>query len=138
MSEGFLLSDEGRIITVTNDSTTTAISAGDVVYATTNDDVLGTTSSGIPSNYSATDIKVKAAKWSNTAYKTVIGVAITDIDANDKGSIATDGLFIHQAQENIEAGQAVQFYEGTANKLQVNDAGTTAGYSESQKRLEEH
>jgi len=137
MPTGFLLTDEARTLTVQNDSTTTAIEAGDIVYSIANDDKFGTTTTeaSIRSSYSAGDVKVKAAKWSNTAYKTILGVAVTDIPAGGKGTIALEGLFFHQVQENVEAGQALQFYEGTANKLQVNDAGTTAGYSESHTKI---
>ncbi|RLE44057.1 hypothetical protein DRJ19_01395, partial [Candidatus Woesearchaeota archaeon] len=110
---GFLLSDEGRTLTVLNDSTTSAITAGDIVYCIANDDKFGTTASSVLGNYSAGDVKVKAAHWSNTAYKTVIGVALTDIPANSYGTIALEGIFLHPVSGDTEAGDPVQFNAGT-------------------------
>ena len=114
---GFLLTDEGRTLTVVNASSGSTIYAGDVVYAVTNDDRFGTAASSVLANYSADDVKVKAAHWSATAYKTIIGVAITDIAPGEKGTIAMEGLFLHPVSGDTEAGDPVQFYAGTAQKL---------------------
>ena len=132
---GLMLTDEARTMSVLNDSGTTAITAGDIVYSIANDDMFGSTISAMRAAYAASDVKVKAAHWANTSYKTIMGVAIQDIALDGYGSIALEGVFLHQAQENVEAGQAVQFYEGTAQKLQANDAGATAGYDASQTKI---
>lgn len=137
MATGFLLTDDAKSISVTNDSGTTAITAGDICYSIANDDAFGstTTEASVKSLYAASDVKVKAAHWVNTAYKTPMGVALQDIAIDGKGTLMLEGLFFHQAQENIEAGYGVQFAETTAQKLQANDAGTTATYSESGTKI---
>ena len=122
--DGFFLSDEGRTLTVLNDSGTTAIEAGDIVYVETNDDVLTDSASSARNAYSAGDVKVKSIVCSATGYQTVVGVAVQDIPADGYGAVAMEGVFFHQAQENIEAGGSVQAYEGTDNKLQALDAAT--------------
>lgn len=122
---GFQLSDEGRTITVLNDSGTTAITAGDLVYVGTVDDVLTGTAAQARNAYADGDFKVFSIVCSNTGYLTIVGVALEDIPVNGYGTIATEGLFIHPAKEDIEAGDPVQGYEGTAAKLMVLDSATT-------------
>lgn len=123
---GLYLSDEGRTITVLNDSGTTAITAGDLVYSTSGNDVFGATSSSVMGNYSgAADVKVKSMHWSATGYQKAYAVAVEDIPADGVGSIAMEGLFFHPAQEAIATGAPIQGYEGTAQKLMALDAGTT-------------
>ena len=123
---GFLLSDEGRSITVLNDSGSTAITAGDIVYSAANDDVLTGTAASARNAYAAGDFKVKSIVCSATGYKTPVGVAAEDIPADGYGAVAMEGVYITPAQANIEAGDAVMGYAGTANKLnKIPDA--TAG-----------
>ena len=125
---GFTFSDEGRNITVLNDSGTTAITAGDIVYSAANDDVLGGTAAAARNAYSAGDIKVKSILCADTGYQTAVGVALEDIPADGYGAVALEGLFLHAVGENVEAGNAVQGLEGNgttvviANKVQVADS----------------
>lgn len=125
--DGFLLTDEGRTISVENDSGTTAIEAGDIVYSATNDDVLTGTAASARNAYDIGDIKVKSIVCSDTGYQTAIGIAQQDIPAGEKGSINLEGVFMHPTAENIEAGELVQGMEGDgtttpiANKVQVAD-----------------
>ena len=124
---GFMLSDEGRTISVTNDSGTTAITCGDILWvvAAANDDVLTQTSSTARAAYGDGDIKVKAAVWATTvAVNKVVGVALEDIAASGRGSMAMEGVFIHQAAEGLEAGAPVQISEATNAKLNALDAVT--------------
>lgn len=123
--------DEGRTLTVLNDSTTTAITAGDPVYSAANDNVFQTTLTAAA--YAAGDIKVKSTIWTagTTAQKAPMGVALTDIAANGYGTIARKGLWMHAVSGNVEAGNAVSLTEQTTTKTNnvialIADPGTTA------------
>jgi len=128
---GLCLFDEGRTITVLNDSGTTAITAGDPVYSAANDDVFETTFSR--SAYAAGDVKVKSILWTagTTAQKAPMGVALTDIAADGYGVIARAGVFMHPVSDDTEAGACVQLTEQTTTKtnnvlVTLSDPGTTA------------
>lgn len=125
---GFMLSDEGRAITVLNDSGTTAILAGDIVYSAANDDKFTGTTATARSAYAAGDVLVKAIKMTDTGYQTALGVALEDIPADGYGAVALEGLFIHATAENTEAGNPIQGIEGNGttvvkcNRIQVADS----------------
>lgn len=123
--DGFILSDEGRTITIFNDSGTTAIEAGDLVYATVNDDVLTGTAASARNALTGSAVKAKSIVCSPTGYQTIIGVATGDIEAGEYGACALEGVFVHAAAEDIEAGTLIQGHEGTtsvtSNKVQVAD-----------------
>ena len=121
---GFVLTDEGRTLTVLNDSGTTAIEAGDIVWTATNDDALTGTAASARNAYAGGDVKVKSMTDSATGYLTVLGVATEDIPADGYGAIAMEGVFIHAVDENIEAGACVQGDEAATNKLMDLDAYT--------------
>jgi len=124
---GFQLSDEGRTISVLNDSGTTAITAGDLVYALANDDVMSDTAANVRNSCdTAADVKVTAMLASATGYKTVLGVALEDLGTASVGSIALEGIFLHPVSDNTEAGEVVQGNAATANKL-VSIPTVTAG-----------
>ena len=124
---GFMLSDEGRTITATNDSGTTAITAGDLVYCAASDDVMTGTAASTRAAFDGADILVKSILCSDSGYSTIIGVAVEDIPADGIGSIAMEGVFLNPAAENVEAGGVIQGHEGNgtttvlANKVQVAD-----------------
>jgi len=118
---GFMLSDEGRSITVLNDSGTTAIEAGDICYSAANDDVLTGTAAQVRNAYAAGDIKVKSMTDSASGYETVLGIALEDIPADGYGSIAMEGVFMHATVENVEAGGVLQGDEAATNKVAVAD-----------------
>ena len=123
---GFMLSDEGRTIVALNDSGTTAITAGDIVYSAANDDALGATAAEARNDYSAGDIKVKSMLLSATGYKTVIGIAMEDIPADGYGTIAMEGVWIHAVNSNTEAGDKICGDAATANKIDtIADSTTT-------------
>jgi len=125
--DGFPFWDEGRSIPVLNDSGTTAIEAGDLLYSAANDDVIGGTAAQARGKFASGDIKVKSIICSDTGYQTHVGVANDDIAADGTGSMSTEGVWAHQAAENVEAGGVVQGMEGDgtttviANKVQVAD-----------------
>jgi len=118
---GFMLSDEGRSLTILNDSGTTAIEAGDIVFSIANDDAFTATAASARNAYAAGDIKGKSMTDSATGYQTVIGIAQEDIPADGYGSIALEGVFIHAGVENIEAGGLLQGDEAATNKVAVAD-----------------
>jgi len=114
---GFMLSDEGRSITVLNDSGTTAITAGDLCFSAANTDVIGGTAAAARNSYAAGDVKVMSVEASVTGYKTPIGVALEDIPVNGYGAVAMEGVFITQAQAAIAAGDAVRGTAAADNEL---------------------
>lgn len=123
---GIIFDFDGNTLTVTNDSTTTAITAGDIVACEdANDDVLTQTTTTARAAYGAGDIKVKQASNANTNYTKIVGVAIDDIAAGAVGAIATEGFFMHPVDENVEAGDSLQFAETTSMNLQKLDVETT-------------
>ena len=123
--DGFILSDEGRNISCLNDSGTTAIDAGDLVFCEANNDVLTGTAASARNGYEGSAVKVKTMVGSATGYANVVGVAIEDIPADGYGAVALEGVFIHAVAEDTEAGDLLQGYEGTANKVQILDVATT-------------
>lgn len=124
---GFPLFMDADVITVLNDSTTTAITAGDGVYSIANNDALTGTAASVRAGYAAGDIKVKLASGANTSYKTFIGVALTDIAADGYGSVALEGIFAHPAAAAITSGDWIQWNTTTSNQVQaITDLGTTA------------
>ncbi|MAH50304.1 hypothetical protein CMI37_31070 [Candidatus Pacearchaeota archaeon] len=116
---GFMLSDEGRSLTVLNDSGTTAIEAGDIVFSIANDDAFTGTAASARNAYAAGDIKVKSMTDSATGYQTVMGVALQDIPADGYGSIALEGVFLHATNADLEAGERLQGDEAASNKVDV-------------------
>lgn len=122
---GLYFSDEGRTITVLNDSGTTAITAGDLIYSTSGNDAFGATFASVRGNYTADDVKAKSMHWSATGYQKVLGVAVEDIPADGYGSVSLEGVFYHPASEAIETGAPIQGYEGTAQKVSALDQATT-------------
>lgn len=127
MANGFMLFADGQTLSVKNDSTTTAITAGDACYSIANDDKFGTTLTVASIAYAYDDVKVKAAHVAKTSYKTIMGVALSDIPKDGKGSIALEGVFAHKASANIEAGEHIQWNTTTSQQVSpIQDLGTTA------------
>jgi|TARA_Y100000034_G_scaffold67817_1_gene81866 predicted RecA/RadA family phage recombinase len=122
---GFMLSDEGRTLTVLNDSGTTAVEAGDIVYSAANNDAFTGTAASARNAYAVGDIKVKSMTDSATGYQTVLGVALQDIPADGYGSIAMEGVFIHAVDNDTEAGDFVRGDDAASNKLKKFTVATT-------------
>lgn len=118
---GGMWSDDGKTIGVLNDSGTTIIYAGDLVYVTSGTDGLGGTFASMRTAYAKGDITAKRMADSATGYIKVCGVAVNDIAADGYGTIAMEGIFVHPSAEAIAAGACVQGYEGTANKIATLD-----------------
>jgi hypothetical protein len=123
---GFILEVDGKSVGVLNDSTTSAITAGDLCYSIANNDVVTGTAASVRAGYARGDIRAKAARWSATGYQKPIGVAEMDIPASGYGTVALEGIFCHAAEGNIEAGEAVKIATTTANRLEYAWANSTA------------
>ena len=125
---GLVLSDEGRTITAINDSTTTAITAGDPVYFAANDDMLTGTVASVRAAYAYNDVKVKSVIGSATGYQTPAGIALTDAGtaANAQVTVALEGIFMHPVNSDTEAGDALQFDTATSQKVDTLAAATTS------------
>lgn len=119
---GFQLSDDGKTLSVLNDSGTTAITAGDLVHSGANDDVLGGTASLARNAYAIGDVKVFTMSASATGYKTVLGVALEDIPAAGYGTIAMEGVWIHPVSANTEAGDAIMGVASAQKVVKIADA----------------
>ena len=116
----------GDSITVLNDSGTTAITAGDLVYSAANDDQFTGTASTARSSYLAGDIKVKKIGTANTDYKTFIGIAANDIAVDSYGEVYLEGVFVSPVHANTEAGNHIMAAATTANRVTaILDQGTT-------------
>lgn len=129
---GLLLSDEGRTITAINDSTTTAITAGDPVYFTTNNDQITGTFADVRAAYAAADIKVKSITCSATGYTLPAGIALTDCAASSSTedkvvTVALKGVFAHAVDADTEAGETLAFNAAVTQKLTPYRASATFG-----------
>lgn len=123
---GVLFSTDGDSITVLNDSGTTAIEAGSMLFFLANDDAFGTTVASSRAAYAAGDVKVKQADWSTASYLTPAGVAATDIAADGYGTMLLEGLFLNRVSADTEAGEAImQETTTSAQVLAIADLGTT-------------
>lgn len=119
---GFMLSDEGRTISVLNDSGTTAIVAGDLVFSGTNNDALTGTAASARNAYGVGDIKVFGPTCSATGYKTCVGVALEDIPAAGYGAVAMEGVFITPVSADTEAGDALMGVASVNKVVKIADA----------------
>jgi len=119
---GFQLMDEAKSISVLNESGTTVIYAGDLVHSAANDDKFTGTAARARAGYAAGDVKVRTNTASSTGYKTPIGVAITDIAADGYGMVALEGMFIHPADGNTEAGDPIMGVASSNSVVQITAA----------------
>lgn len=124
--QGVVLSETGDSVTILNDSGTTAITAGDLLYFPTNDNEFGTTVTTAKAAMADSAIKVKSSNLSASSYLTPGGVALTDIAADGYGTMALRGVFLHRVSDNTEAGESVMQEDKTSLKLRaIKDLGTT-------------
>lgn len=122
----FMLSDEGDTFTAKNEHGTTAITAGDIVYATgATSAALGTT---VPSGLGWDDIEVRSVKLGTAAEGDLsVGIAEEDAAAGSQLTVRTRGLFFSPILNTtcpLVAGAPVRpVYEETTAGVQR--AGTT-------------
>ncbi len=123
---GVVLSETGDSITVLNDSGTTAITAGDLLFFPTNDNEFGTTVTTAKAAMADSAVKVKSAHLSATSNILPGGVALTDIAADGYGTMALRGVFLHRCSSDTEAGESIMQEAATSQKvLAIPDLGTT-------------
>lgn len=114
---GVVLFKEAESITVLNDSGTTAITAGDMLYFTTNDDEFGTTVTTAKAAMADSAVKVKSAHLDANSHLLPGGVALTDIAADGYGTMALEGIFLHRIGANTEAGESIMQETTTSQKV---------------------
>ena len=128
----FLFEDDGRVITGINGNTTSAITAGDLLYASPpSTSPFGTT---VPSGVDYDEIEVEPVKFATAAGKSgqgtrIVGVAMHDAAAGSQVSFATEGLFLSPiiaTTMNVIAGELVRPAEGTTT-AGIAACGTTTG-----------
>lgn len=123
----FMLSDEGDTFTAVNGNTTSAITAGDILYASGSTAAkLGTT---VPSGYGYNDIEVEPVKFATATVQgqSVVGIAETDAAAGSQVTIRTRGLYFSPIEATtcpLRAGCPVRASDGTTS-AGVQRAGTT-------------
>jgi predicted RecA/RadA family phage recombinase len=130
----FLLSDIGRTFTAVNDSATTAIRAGDIVFAAQGStSQLGSTVANSLTDYAYNDVSVKACRLvgTTTLTKRVIGVAITDAAAASQVTVAMEGIFLSPVDATatvITSGHPVKAADATTSGVDplAQDYGTTS------------
>lgn len=125
--KNFLLADSGDTFTAVNGNATSAITAGDILYASGSTAVkLGTT---IPSGLDYNDIEVEPVKFATATVQggSVVGIAEEDAAAGSQVTVRTRGLFFSPTIATtcpLRAGAPVRAAEGTTTAGVVR-AGTT-------------
>jgi len=132
----FQFMDEGKTLSITNDSGTTAITAGDILYSAANDDVLTGTAANVRAAYAVGDIKALRIADSATGFQQPIGVAVTDIPADGVGMMALEGLWMTPVSVNTEAGDALMG-AASANKVRVVTAATAGSTTANATSIDE-
>ena len=108
--------ETGRTMTGVNGNTTSAITAGDILYASGSTAVkFGTTA---PGNYGYDDIEVEPVKFATAAAQgaSVIGIAMEDAAAGSQVMFYTEGVFFSPIINTtcpLRAGAPVGCAEGT-------------------------
>ena len=130
--QNFLFDDDGRIVSGVNGNTTSAITAGDLLYASPpSTSPFGTT---VPSGVDPKEIEVEPVKFATavTQGKDIVGVAMHDAVKStttlEPLTFATEGLFLSEIGDTtafIRAGRRVRAYEGTTTAGITNAETTT-------------
>lgn len=128
----FLFDDDGCAISGINGNTTSAITAGDILYASSpSTSPFGTT---VPSGVDYDEIEVEPIKFAtalgdNAEGARVVGIALHDAAAGSQVTFATRGLFLSPVIDTtgcIVAGWPVRAAEGETTPG-VTNCGTTTG-----------
>lgn len=130
--KNFLFDDDGRFVTGINGNGTSAITAGDILYASPpSTSPFGTTT---PSGSVYDEIEVEPIKFATAVGDDaqgirVVGVALHDAAAGSQVVFATEGLFFSPVIDTthyVQAGGKVRAAEGTTTAGVTNN-GTTTG-----------
>lgn len=130
--ENFLFDDDGRVVSGINGNGTSAITAGDILYASPpSTSPFGTT---VPSGVDYDEIEVESIKFATATGNdaqgnSVVGVAMHDAAAGSQISFATEGLFLSPVIDTtgyVRAGNYVRAAEGESTAGIVR-CGTTTG-----------
>jgi len=128
--DNFIFDDDGRFVTGINGNTTSAITAGDILYASPpSTSPFGTTT---PSGSVWDEIEVEPVKFATATSqgKFIVGVAMHDAAAGSQITFATEGLFFSPVGDTtayVRAGKSVRPYEGTTTAGVTNVDTTTFG-----------
>src|SRR3990167_8798566 len=130
--QNFLFDDDGRIVSGVNGNTTSAITAGDILYASgSSTSPWGTT---VPGGVDPQEVEVEPVKFATAVAqgKFVVGVAMQDAIAStttlEPVSFATEGLFLSKVGDTtayVRAGAHLRPYEGTTTAGVTNSHTTT-------------
>lgn len=128
----FLFDDDGRVVSGINGNGTSAITAGDILYASPpSTSPFGTT---VPAGVDWDEVEVEPVKFStvvgdNKDGTRIVGVALHDAAAGSQISFATEGLFLSPVIDTtgfVEAGFPVRAAEGQTTSG-ITKCGTTTG-----------
>ena len=129
----FQFDDDGRAVSGINGNGTSAITAGDLLYASgPTTSPFGTT---VPSGVDYDEIEVEPIKFATATLDTqggrILGVALHDAAAGSQVTFATEGLFLSpiiQTTGYVQAGMPVRAVEGQTTSG-ITNCGTTTGHS---------
>lgn len=128
----FLFDDDGRVVSGINGNGTSAITAGDILYASPpSTSPFGTT---VPSGVDYDEIEVEPVKFAtvegdNAEGNSCVGIALHDAAAGSQISFLTEGLFLSPVIDTvgwIRAGNPVRASQGETT-VGVERCGTTTG-----------
>jgi predicted RecA/RadA family phage recombinase len=127
VQKNLLIDDIGRSFPAINGNTTSAITAGDLLYASPpSTSPFGTT---VPSGVDYDEVEVEPVKFATavTQGKFLVGVAAHDAAAGSQVTVLTEGLFVSPVIDTtayVRAGGWVRAAEGTTT-AGITNAGTT-------------
>ncbi len=144
--QNFMFDDDGRIVSGVNGNTTSAITAGDLLYASApSTSPFGTT---VPANVEPSEVEVEPVKFATATVqgRKLVGIAmhdaVTSTTTLEPVSFATEGLFLSKVGDTtgaIQPGRFVRAYDGTTTAGVTNAGttswGTTAQYSEAEQSV---
>jgi len=134
--QNFLFDDDGRVVSGVNGNTTSAITAGDILYASPpSTSPFGTTS---PANVDPQEVEVEPIKFATAVGADAQGIRVVGVAMHDAAkstttlepvTFATEGLFLSKIIDTtayVRAGKWVRAAEGTTT-AGITNLGTTTG-----------
>ena len=141
-----MFSDDAVIVSGVNGNTTSAITAGDLLYASPpSTSPFGTT---VPANVDPKEVEVEPVKFATATVqgRHIVGIAMHDAVNStttlEPISFATEGLFLSKVGDttcHVYPGHLVRAFEGTTTAGVTNAGttswGTTAQYAEAERTV---